>query len=322
MNKIDNILNKSFNIVKFETFDLDTEWEVSKSNNFLDTDRKEVQKDNIKILKIVSRIAAVFFIITMVLSHFKGEKTQYELLTTADESQKIELIDGSTIILDKQSKVSYYISLLNQNQRSVELVNGKAEFDITKSILPFKLFINELEVEVLGTKFDVSNLEGGIIQIHLAKGKLQAREKNNPDNFVLLHEGDTFTYQNGIFTNSNLKTEEELIIESKPELKVQKISQVEESPAIEESPVIEEPIEEVKLKRFKLDSVIKNHLLKHYKKQVKLGKKVKLDYDLIVEIDDINKSPELLLKDLKSKGIIDYTEGDCENCFVILEPIK
>ncbi len=115
-------------------------------------------------------VAASIILIAAVVSvlFFLNTATKYN---TNDNVQNIAMIDQSSIVLDKQStlieKPGY-----GTDHRTVVL-NGKANFDIKKNKdLPFKILMGSSSVEVLGTQFDLSNMNG-IIELALIEGKVR-----------------------------------------------------------------------------------------------------------------------------------------------------
>jgi transmembrane sensor len=84
-----------------------------------------------------------------------------EQVNETDQPLKIELEDGSTVVLDAKSRLKYRTTFLKDSTRQVYLL-GKAFFDVARN--PYKPFIvhsNEIVVKVLGTSFRVEAPENG-----------------------------------------------------------------------------------------------------------------------------------------------------------------
>jgi len=318
LNKIDNILDKSLKLDNFKISDVDAEWlSFTKTMSGFEV-KDDFRKDNLTIVNFVLRMAAILLLIAIVLPVFKTTQLNENLLVAQKDNEEVILADGSKVVLEKGAEILHYLKLNDVNERKLVL-KGNAQLDIAHSILPLRVYTDDITIEVLGTTFTINTAVKGVTEINLTKGKIKASEKKNPSNFVLLNEGDRFFYQNGKFTNPNdtISLMPLPIIEKKTPIKIEE--KAENTPKIIEKTI---NAEEVVLKKFKLESIVKNHLLKHHKNKIKLGKKVKLDYNSIVSINDINKNPELILEDLKKLGLIDFTKGDCDDCFIILSPAQ
>jgi hypothetical protein len=68
---------------------------------------------------------------------------------------QIELPDGSTVWLNATSSLRFPTAFIKGKERKVELT-GEAYFEVTKNeTMPFKVIVNKMEVQVLGTHFNV-----------------------------------------------------------------------------------------------------------------------------------------------------------------------
>ncbi|MDR6785506.1 transmembrane sensor [Pedobacter africanus] len=92
------------------------------------------------------------------LSGVNAVADQINTLSTAPgETFSIRLPEGSVVWLNAGSSLSYHPSLLNKGQRRVEL-KGEGYFEVAKDAAhPFVVQTESQEVEVLGTKFNISN---------------------------------------------------------------------------------------------------------------------------------------------------------------------
>ncbi|WP_339866064.1 FecR domain-containing protein [uncultured Algoriphagus sp.] len=108
-----------------------------------------------------TRIAAsilLFLLVNLGLWHvLKLREHSYQ--TSANETLKIELPDGSTALLNSNSQLTFSYTWAFGFDRKVEL-NGEAYFDIAKDSDAKRFIINEgeaMEVEVFGTEFNFKN---------------------------------------------------------------------------------------------------------------------------------------------------------------------
>ena len=85
------------------------------------------------------------------------EEVAYNLLQTPVGGQyKITLPDGSKVWLNAASSLKYPV-VFSGKERRVE-ITGEAYFEIAKEALrPFKVQLNQMEVEVLGTHFNINS---------------------------------------------------------------------------------------------------------------------------------------------------------------------
>jgi ferric-dicitrate binding protein FerR (iron transport regulator) len=102
-----------------------------------------------KIAATVLLIAVSVYLINNFIS--QAEDKVYQ---TAEHPLSVELPDGSTVILNRQSQLSVTTSF-NRDHRTVNLT-GEAFFDVTHNATkPFVINVNNAQVEVVGTSFNI-----------------------------------------------------------------------------------------------------------------------------------------------------------------------
>jgi len=93
-------------------------------------------------------------------------------IVSTDEPLRDTLPDGTTITLNKHSKIAYTENLFNR-KRSVKM-SGEAFFDVTGSASkPFEVAANDVAIKVLGTSFNIKSneeeteviVESGAVQV-------------------------------------------------------------------------------------------------------------------------------------------------------------
>lgn len=112
----------------------------------------------IKYAGYVAAIIIVAFLSTMIYNHTKQSTTILYVSTSYGEKKEIILPDGSKVVLNNMSTISYP-EKMNGKTRNVTL-KGEAYFDVAKN--PNKAFIvkaDKVEVRVLGTKFNINAYE-------------------------------------------------------------------------------------------------------------------------------------------------------------------
>lgn len=187
-------LNKSMNKVN-----VDSAWEKLKNRIQEDSEvLLEVEEKNsrfllqgvLKYAAAIIIIAGIGFLSTTIYQKIadKGMKIEYALLN--EQGKKIILPDGSTVLLNSDSRISYPKTFA-LNERKVEL-EGEAFFDVTKN--PDKPFIIETknaEVKVLGTSFNVNaSIPGNQVEVFVETGLVQLSRKRNGDEKILVNPGD------------------------------------------------------------------------------------------------------------------------------------
>lgn len=145
--------------------------------------------------KIITSIAAsVIIIFFMSYTYYDHTKVIYknQFLTTTDINTSITLPDKSLIDLDVKSKINitYY-----KNERLVNLSKGKAFFSVAKDKKrPFIITSGNTRVEVLGTQFEVINLDNtntinvieGVVRVsHIFNDKIR--------HILVLKQGDSLS---------------------------------------------------------------------------------------------------------------------------------
>jgi len=86
-------------------------------------------------------------------------ETMTEKVNDSEKQMLITLSDGSSIILQKHSKISYPSSGFKENKREVYL-SGEAFFEVAKDpSSPFYVYANNLVTKVLGTSFSIEAYE-------------------------------------------------------------------------------------------------------------------------------------------------------------------
>ncbi|MBK8625532.1 MAG: FecR domain-containing protein [Saprospiraceae bacterium] len=313
MNKFDSIIKQSHEIKDFKNFDIDSEWDqfmhiLEKENN--DFVVPKATTTIRPIFKFFGSLAAVMIVVLVFLIALRPEPKTRESVTVTDEQAIIKLIDGTVITAKNGSNVDYPLSFNGEKERKV-ILDGNASFDVTRSILPFRVYFGELMVDVIGTSFSLEE-DGSSYVFNIFKGvvKVTHAESNKG---ITLSKGDKYTFQNGEFANLN---EVKVEVEEKEDIVVVKSPKVTQMTKVQ----VEEK-KEVKSSVYKLDSVLKNFFKKLHNDKIKLDKKFKYNKDQTVKID-LNQPLQDVLISLKSQGVIDFYKGDCDDCYIIKAPEK
>ncbi len=125
----------------------------------------------------------------------KVVEPMYNTLTTQRGNQyQLVLPDGSHVWLNAASSITYP-TVFNENKREVK-VSGEAYFEIASMPrAPFKVIVNNMEIAVLGTHFNVNAYpDEDHIETTLLEGKVQL---NNGGQSVLLVPGQQAKFSPG-----------------------------------------------------------------------------------------------------------------------------
>ena len=115
---------------------------------------KQKQQRKAKLYKIITGVAAAVLLLFSI-NYFISPKT-FVVETAYGEQQEINLPDGSKVVLDAQSSLSYDKAGW-ENNRTIEL-EGNAYFEV-KNTGNFTVNTRNGKVNVLGTKFTINTID-------------------------------------------------------------------------------------------------------------------------------------------------------------------
>ncbi len=121
------------------------------------------------------------------------EKT---IVNTTGKIEKVNLLDGSVVMLGPNSSVSYPVSF-NTLTRDIRL-SGEATFKVAKNkSKPFTVYANGIATTALGTEFNVNGLINHTVCVTLFEGKVVIRTTGSGKDImaepVFLEPGQQFT---------------------------------------------------------------------------------------------------------------------------------
>ena len=120
------------------------------------------------------------FVFVATYLYFRPGVEMIEVATTASEQKECRLPDGTTVILNACSRVTYPSAFKADTRRVV--LEGEAYFSVTSDAeKPFIVSTDYFSVKVLGTEFDVSaypaderastTLSSGRVEVHMKESK-------------------------------------------------------------------------------------------------------------------------------------------------------
>ncbi|MEL7586452.1 MAG: FecR domain-containing protein [Prolixibacteraceae bacterium] len=132
------------------------------------------------------------------VAYTPGEKKKgpvlYNTITTSRGNQyKVVLSDSTRVWLNSASSL-HYPATFSGDARLVELT-GEAYFEVAKNAsMPFRVKVNGIEVEVLGTHFNINAYaDEGVMETTLLEGSVKVM---NDDTFVLIKPGEKAAIRN------------------------------------------------------------------------------------------------------------------------------
>jgi transmembrane sensor len=155
-------------------------------------------------------IAAVFVVALFASLYWVfWNDSHIQFQTDFGETQEILLPDGSEVILNANSSLSYREGLGNANIREV-WVTGEAFFKVRHLLdhRPFKVYPSSgVEVEVLGTEFNVYQRKSKT-KILLSEGNVTLSFADSPDQSkILMNPGDLVEYEQKKIQKSKVNPE-------------------------------------------------------------------------------------------------------------------
>ena len=144
---------------------------------------------------ISSAIAACMTIFALIGWKINGTHECTCCLISSSESKgEFNLPDGSTVYLNKGSKL-YYSNNLTGKLREVTL-EGEAYFDVAKDAeRPFIVHAEDMAIKVLGTRFTVSAYEDSPITAYLEEGSIMASTPSHDP--IILTPNNAVSYDPG-----------------------------------------------------------------------------------------------------------------------------
>ncbi len=142
--------------------------------------------------------AVILFFLILTPRFFRAQKPlTIEIVAGPKEIKTILLPDSSVVTLNAGSHLTYASNLQNSSPREVWL-EGEAFFDVkhietNKLVKGFVLHLGEMNIEVVGTTFNVKRL-GAVTNVSLNTGKIKIALKDDPETAIFLQPGDFISY--------------------------------------------------------------------------------------------------------------------------------
>ena len=129
-----------------------------------------------KVVATLSGIAAIVILTIITTTYFLQQSFRDEVMNTVTvpQGQRVHLTlsDGTKVWLNAKTKMEYPQSFKVSDQRIVK-VDGEAYFEVSKTGQPFIVNANGMQVEVLGTTFNISAYPDEEYQTTLVNGSVK-----------------------------------------------------------------------------------------------------------------------------------------------------
>ena len=129
-----------------------------------------------KVVATLSGIAAIVILTIITTTYFLQQSFRDEVMNTVTvpQGQRVHLTlsDGTKVWLNAKTKMEYPQSFKVSDQRIVK-VDGEAYFEVSKTGQPFIVNANGIQVEVLGTTFNISAYPDEEYQTTLVNGSVK-----------------------------------------------------------------------------------------------------------------------------------------------------
>lgn len=132
--------------------------------------------------------AALLFLLIagFLLRNYLQQEAEWITHTTGESPHELVLPEGTKILVNKVTTISYP-KVFASHERVVKL-EGEAFFDVSKDPKrTFYVLTNDLEVNVIGTRFNVRDFEkNGAGQVSVEEGKVRVLDKKAKQSTVLV----------------------------------------------------------------------------------------------------------------------------------------
>ncbi len=180
---------------------VDTESALQKVKTQRGTEFHRAPARRIPMRAWMSAAAALAVIIAAVFFFYQPADTSTVQIAATESTLTDTLTDGSVVVLNRQSGLSI-TGNFNQKERRMRL-RGEAFFQVAPNTeKPFVIEVEQLEVKVVGTEFNVDNRSvAGQVTVTVTSGKVQLRSGTV---ILLLVAGEQAVYEakSGTITRS------------------------------------------------------------------------------------------------------------------------
>ena len=161
-----------------------------------------------KTWQLAAAFIGLLLIFGISYNRYFANQTQF-VSTEAGQMRTVILPDGSRVVLNSNSSITYQANWSGGNSRDVTL-EGEAFFDVTHNTRqPFFVKTPRMEIKVLGTAFNVkSRKEEKVFETTLVRGKVTIKDLESPESKETVLQPN----EQAVFSKSSAKIETAKII--------------------------------------------------------------------------------------------------------------
>lgn len=183
MKDFTRLWEKSSEIGNYDSLNINEDWEKVRTKMGFRPHAKRIP-----LRKYALRIAAIlilalgltYFLSTLINTVPEQNSFEYIQVASANQTKLVTLPDNSEITLNENSKIIYNNNF-GVNNRDL-ILEGEAYFEVHRNEeIPFKVFVDNSTVEVLGTSFNINSFKNNV-RVSVTSGKVafyETAEKNN-----------------------------------------------------------------------------------------------------------------------------------------------
>ena len=124
-------------------------------------------------------VAGIVIADLYVVRHLAASRTTTTFVTAENCKGRITLPDNTVVWLNSESRLTYSKEFSRKGQRHVRL-DGEAFFNVRKdSLRPFRVHMNDLQIEVLGTSFLVDATKAESSSVYVKTGIVSVESENS-----------------------------------------------------------------------------------------------------------------------------------------------
>lgn len=220
----------------------------------------------------VAAIAVLFLGISFLIKQFLTPKEIIQI-TNSEEKKEIILQDGSIVVLNRNSTVSYPEQF--GNTRSIKLT-GEAYFKVKRNPKkPFIVTMQDMTLKVLGTSFNINSYATGSTKVSVLTGIVNLR--SNSGKSVILTKNQQADFINSAFHVTKEESIEK-IAWTKNNIVLEQTTLGETAKILENSYNVTIDFEDRELEKLIISGKFKEEKLENILASIAFVKKLKIDY--------------------------------------------
>ncbi len=190
-----DVWEKSADAGAFEKIDPEKDWLKVRSRLHLKSTRKKIPLRSylMRIAAILILAIGLAYLLTEVMKTTSPTATNYIEYAATTEIREVTLPDGSSVFLNKQSKIIRNNNY-GENNRDI-ILEGEAFFEVeSNKEIPFKVHSLNSTIEVVGTSFNV-HTDSQQVVVSVVTGKVAFYASENTGNRIELERENTGIYK-------------------------------------------------------------------------------------------------------------------------------